>query len=88
MNAICSQGSSLLSADISGSDVTDSGLFNIKDCKNIEALNLNFVDKISDVGLGCISGTFMLQDFLHYIVFSLTNVDLDMRFEVILVLEP
>ncbi|KAJ0634386.1 putative leucine-rich repeat domain superfamily [Helianthus annuus] len=56
MDVICSQGSSLLSADISGSDVTDSGLFSFKDCTNIEALNLNFCEKISDVGLGCISG--------------------------------
>nr|KAJ0224902.1 hypothetical protein LSAT_V11C100045390 [Lactuca sativa] len=43
-------GSSLLSADLSSSDVTDS------ECKNVEALNLNFYEHISDVGLGCIIG--------------------------------
>lgn len=60
MDVVSSQGPSLLSADISGSDVTDSGLLNIKDCENVEALNLNFCDKISDVGLGCISGIVLL----------------------------
>ncbi|CAI9282246.1 unnamed protein product [Lactuca saligna] len=53
---ISSQGSSLVSVDLSSSDVTDSGLLRIKECKNVEALNLNFCEHISDVGLECIIG--------------------------------
>ncbi|CAI9277807.1 unnamed protein product [Lactuca saligna] len=53
---ISSQGSSLLSAYLSSSDVTDYGLLHIKEGKNVEALNLNFYEHISDVGLGFITG--------------------------------
>lgn len=56
MDVISSQGSSLLSVDLSGSDVTDSGLFHLKHCKNLQALNLNYCDLISDHGLEQISG--------------------------------
>ncbi|KVI06054.1 Leucine-rich repeat, cysteine-containing subtype [Cynara cardunculus var. scolymus] len=56
MEVILSQGSSLLSADLSGSDITDRALFHIKDCENIQALNFNFCDQISDSGLDSISG--------------------------------
>lgn len=56
MEVISSQGSSLLSADLSGSDITDRALFHIKDCDNIQALNFNFCDQISDSGLDSISG--------------------------------
>nr|GEV00334.1 F-box/LRR-repeat protein 14-like isoform X1 [Tanacetum cinerariifolium] len=51
-----SQGLSLLFADLSGSEVTDISLCHVKDCKNVEDLNLNFCDMISDVCVGCISG--------------------------------
>nr|KAJ0200045.1 hypothetical protein LSAT_V11C600322840 [Lactuca sativa] len=50
------QGSSLVFAVLSSSDVTDYGLLHIKECKNVEALNLNFCEHISDVGIGCIIG--------------------------------
>lgn len=63
MDVISSQGLSLLAADLSGSDVTDSGLLHIKNCENVEALNLNFCEQISDVGLSCISGILLLQTF-------------------------
>ncbi|KAI3727171.1 hypothetical protein L1987_66982 [Smallanthus sonchifolius] len=56
MEAIFSQGSTLLSANLSGSDVTDSGLVHIKDCENIQALNFNFCEQISDNGLNHING--------------------------------
>ncbi|KAF5957174.1 hypothetical protein HYC85_004399 [Camellia sinensis] len=51
MDVISSQGSSLLSVDLSGSDVTDSGLIPLKSCTNLQALNFNYCDQISDHGL-------------------------------------
>lgn len=51
MDIVASQGSSLLSVDLSGSDVTDSGLIYLKDCKNLQELNFNYCDQISDKGL-------------------------------------
>lgn len=57
MAAISSQGSSLLSVDLSDSDVTDAGLGLLKDCSNLQALTLNYCDRISDHGLKHISGT-------------------------------
>lgn len=56
MNVISSQGASLLSVDLSGSDVTDSGLTPLKDCTNLRALSFNFCDNISDSGLRSING--------------------------------
>ena len=56
---ISSQGSSLVFAVLSSSDVTDYGLLHIKECKNVEALNLNFCEHISDVGIGCIIGNLL-----------------------------
>lgn len=56
MDVISSQGSSLLSVDISGSEVTDDGLYQLKNCKNIQALNFNYCDQISDDGLEHLSG--------------------------------
>ncbi|PHT53009.1 Respiratory burst oxidase -like protein A [Capsicum baccatum] len=47
MDVISSQGSSLLSLDWLGSDVTDPGL-TYQDCKNMQALNLNYCDQIID----------------------------------------
>lgn len=62
MDVISSQGSSLLSLDLSGSDVTDPGLTNLKDCKNLQALNLNYCDQITDCGLENISGKYSLSN--------------------------
>ncbi|MBA0779463.1 hypothetical protein Gotri_003713 [Gossypium trilobum] len=56
MDVISSQGSSLLSLDLSGSDVSDPGLIYLKDCVNLQDLNLNYCDQISDRGLKHISG--------------------------------
>ncbi|KAH1238027.1 F-box/LRR-repeat protein 14 [Glycine max] len=56
MGVISSQGSSLLSVDLSGSDVTDFGLTYLKDCESLISLNLNYCDQISDRGLECING--------------------------------
>lgn len=56
MGVVSSQGSSLLSVDLSGSDVTDSGLIYLKDCRNLQALNFNYCDQISDKGLEQING--------------------------------
>lgn len=63
MDVISSQNSSLLSVDLSGSDITDSGLACLKECRNLEALTCNYCDQISDLGLEQISGNFsLLQD--------------------------
>lgn len=56
MDVISSQGISLLSVDLSGSDVTDSGLIDLEDCTNLQSLNFNYCDQISDLGLDQISG--------------------------------
>ncbi|OVA19188.1 Leucine-rich repeat [Macleaya cordata] len=56
MGIICSQGSSLLSVDLSGSDVTDSGLNILKSCTNLQELTFNYCDRISDHGLRHICG--------------------------------
>ncbi|GJZ66602.1 ABHD17B-like protein [Tanacetum coccineum] len=52
MDVISSQGSSLLYAYLSGSYFTDCGLVHFKVCENIQALNFNYCDQISDNGLG------------------------------------
>lgn len=56
MDVIASQGPSLLSVDISGSNVTDNGLRLLKDCPNLQALTLNYCDQFSEHGLKHISG--------------------------------
>ncbi|KAF5203866.1 F-box/LRR-repeat protein, partial [Thalictrum thalictroides] len=56
MDAISSQGSSLLSVDVSGSDVTDSGMVPLKDCENLQELSLSYCDQISDNGLKHLRG--------------------------------
>lgn len=67
MDVISSQGPSLLSLDVSASDVTDSGLTNLKDCKNLQALNLNYCDRITDRGVENISGKYSFpSDVLSY----------------------
>ena len=57
MQTISSQGTSVLSVDLSGSDVTDYGMTYLKDCTNLLALNLNHCDQISEHGLGYINGS-------------------------------
>ncbi|CAK7338568.1 unnamed protein product [Dovyalis caffra] len=56
MDVISSQGSSLLSVDLSESDVTDAGLSLLKDCSNLQAITLNYCNDISDHGLKHLSG--------------------------------
>ncbi|GAB2238013.1 hypothetical protein Droror1_Dr00015915 [Drosera rotundifolia] len=51
MDVISSQGSSLLSADLSSSDVTDSGVELLRSCPNLQVLTLNYCDEISECGL-------------------------------------
>lgn len=72
MDVISSQGSSLLSVDLSGSDVTDFGLTYLKDCQSLISLNLNYCDQISDHGLECISGilTFPICIFVMESVYA------------------
>ncbi|KAJ0029818.1 hypothetical protein Pint_13845 [Pistacia integerrima] len=65
MDVIASQGSSLLSVDLCGSDVTDTGLGLLKDCTNIQALTFNYCDKISELGLKHISGDPFYFFLLH-----------------------
>lgn len=56
MDVASSQGSSLLSVDLSGSDVTDYGLTYLKECKSLQALNFNYCDHISDKSLELVNG--------------------------------
>jgi len=56
MDVISSQGLSLLSVDVSGSQLTDNGLRLLKDCSNLQALTLNYCDQFSEYGLKHISG--------------------------------
>ena len=60
MGTISSQGQSLLSLDISYSDVTDSGLVLLKDCSNVQDLTFNYCDHISDHGLEHLSGKYLV----------------------------
>lgn len=57
LDVISSQGSSLLSVDLSGSEVTDSGLAYLKDCPDLQGLTLNYCDQFSEYGLKHISGS-------------------------------
>ena len=67
MDIISSQGLSLLSVDLSGSEVTDSGLSDLKGCTNLQSLAFNCCDYISDRGLIHISGNiFILVIFGHF----------------------
>ncbi|MBA0763064.1 hypothetical protein Gotri_012584 [Gossypium trilobum] len=56
MDVISSQGTSLLSVDLSGSDVTDIGLGLLKECSSLQALTFNYCENISEIGLKHISG--------------------------------
>ncbi|CAI0422486.1 unnamed protein product [Linum tenue] len=51
MDVISSQGMSLLSLDVSGSNVTDSGFSYLRVCKNLESLGLDYCERLSDLGL-------------------------------------
>ncbi|KAM3320990.1 hypothetical protein P3S67_008192 [Capsicum chacoense] len=64
-HVISSQGLSLLSLDRLGSDVTDPGLTYLKDCKNIQALNLNYYDQIIDHRVENISGKYSFSSNVH-----------------------
>ncbi|GKV45445.1 hypothetical protein SLEP1_g52521 [Rubroshorea leprosula] len=55
MGVISSQGSSLLSVNLAGSDITDSGLMCLRVCGNLQDINLNCCYQISDYGLQHIS---------------------------------
>ncbi|KAJ6363300.1 hypothetical protein OIU78_003472 [Salix suchowensis] len=57
MDVISSQGSSLLSVDLSDSVVTDSGLALLKYCSNLQTIALDYCNNISDHGLKHLSGT-------------------------------
>lgn len=65
MDVTASQGSSLLSVDLSGSDVTDSGLVYLKDCNNLQCLNFNYCDQISDYGLEQIHGNYFFVAWIR-----------------------
>jgi len=56
MEVVASQGQSLLSVDISCSDVTDSGLNLLKDCSSMQSLACDYCDKISEHGLKTLLG--------------------------------
>jgi hypothetical protein len=56
MEVVASQGQSLLSLDISCSDVTDSGLNLLKDSSSMQSFYCNYCDKISEHGLETLSG--------------------------------
>lgn len=56
MEVVASQGQSLLSVDISCSDVTDDGLDLLKDCSSMQILACDYCDRISEHGLKTLSG--------------------------------
>ncbi|CAI0422489.1 unnamed protein product [Linum tenue] len=61
MDVISSQGMSLLSLDVSGSNVTDSGFSYLRVCKNLESLGLDYCERLSDLGLKEIGGLSKLE---------------------------
>lgn len=66
MDVVSSQGSSLLNVDLSSSDVTDTGLACLKNCRDLQELTLNCCDKFSEYGLKQISGKDSRFPFLLY----------------------
>ncbi|TVU29242.1 hypothetical protein EJB05_20800 [Eragrostis curvula] len=56
MEVVASQRQSLLSVDISCSEVTDSGIALLRDCSNMQGLACNYCDQISEDGLDILSG--------------------------------
>lgn len=73
LDVISSQGPSLLSADLSGSDVMDSGLARLKDCPNLQGLTLNCCDQFSDYGLKHISGSIFFYFLLLYVGYNIAK---------------
>lgn len=63
MECISSQGGSLLSLDISCSDVTDVGLNLLRDCTGLQMLSFDSCEQISDRGIQFLSGTQYLSSF-------------------------
>lgn len=58
MDVISSQESSLLSAYISSTEVTDFGLSLLRNCSTLQALGLDCCDKISSRGIAHIGGSY------------------------------
>ena len=56
LKVIGSQGPSLLAVDVSSSAISDTGLAFIQQCRNLEILNLNYCDNISEGGLDYLPG--------------------------------
>ncbi|XP_031108758.1 toll-like receptor 13 isoform X3 [Ipomoea triloba] len=56
IDVVSSQGSSLLSLDISSSEVTDYSLFLLKNCSSLQALTFDYCDLITEKGFKQISG--------------------------------
>jgi hypothetical protein len=56
MKVVASQRQSLLSVDISCSEVTDGGLALLRDCSNMQSLACNYCDQISEDGLEILPG--------------------------------
>ncbi|KAF3642249.1 putative S-acyltransferase TIP1-like [Capsicum annuum] len=78
MDVISSQGSSLLSAYISSTEVTDFGLSLLRNCSNLQALGLDCCDKISARGIehiGDLDALFELPRSLMNILPSHSAVD-------------
>jgi hypothetical protein len=76
MDVISSQGSSLLSLDLTDSEVSDNGLSHLKHCANLQDLNLNYCDQISDHGLEHISGN--LQ-YLFWLTLCTRNLEIELE---------
>lgn len=70
MDVISSQGSSLLSVDLSGSHVTDNCLRLLKDCSNLQAVTLNYCDQISEHGLKHFSGRVTFRMIALFVLIS------------------
>jgi len=75
MEVVASQRNSLLSVDISCSEVTDSGIDLLRDCSSIQSLACNYCDQISEHGLGMLSG----QPHVSYWVFIYLNDSRSLR---------
>lgn len=58
MDVFSSQGSSLLSVYIFGSEVTDYGFSLLQNCPNLQALSFDCCDCISEQGIKQVSGNY------------------------------
>ncbi|CAN4103587.1 unnamed protein product [Withania somnifera] len=68
MDVISSQGSSLLSAYISSTEVTDFGLRLLRNCSNLQALGLDCCNKISARGIEHIGGNYFCSLIIYHIL--------------------